>query len=79
MGSGGQIRQRPNGLWAGARAVQILCPSPTSTTGCQLVEVGGFIGPDGNDFWGVETFVRDGETYILMSDRDYGLFIFVDP
>ena len=63
----------------GARAVQIQCPSPTSTTGCQLVEVGGFIGPEGNDFWGVETFVRDGETYILMSDRDYGLFIFMDP
>jgi hypothetical protein len=64
---------------AGARAVQIQCPSPTSTAGCQLVEVGGFIGPDGNDFWGVETFVRDGETVILMSDRDYGLFIFMDP
>jgi hypothetical protein len=63
----------------GARAVQIQCPSPTATTGCELVEVGGFIGPEGNDFWGVETFVRDGETYILMSDRDYGLFIFVDP
>lgn len=64
---------------AGARAIEIQCPSPTSTTGCQLVEVGGFIGPDGNDFWGVETFVRDGETIILMSDRDYGLFIFMDP
>ena len=64
---------------AGARAIQIQCPSPTTTTGCQLVEVGGFIGPEGNDFWGVETFVRDGETIILMSDRDYGLFIFMDP
>lgn len=64
---------------AGARAIEIQCPSPTSTAGCQLVEVGGFIGPDGNDFWGVETFVRDGETIILMSDRDYGLFIFMDP
>ncbi|MBA2718033.1 MAG: hypothetical protein H0U52_02155 [Chloroflexi bacterium] len=64
---------------AGARAVQIQCPTPGTTAGCQLVEVGGFIGPEGNDFWGVETFVRNGETIILMSDRDYGLFIFMDP
>nr|MBA3778973.1 hypothetical protein [Chloroflexota bacterium] len=64
---------------AGLRAVQIQCPSPDSTAGCQLVEVGGYIGPEGNDFWGVETFVRDGETIILASDRDYGLFIFQDP
>ena len=63
----------------GARAIQIQCPSAASTAGCQLVEVGGFIGPEGNDFWGTETFVRDGETIILMSDRDYGLFIFMDP
>ena len=28
---------------------------------------------------GVETSVRDGETFILMSDRDYGLFIFMHP
>lgn len=55
------------------------CPNPPSTVGCQLVEVGGFIGPEGNDFWGVETFVRNGETIILMSDRDSGLFIFMDP
>jgi hypothetical protein len=45
----------------------------------RLVEVGGYLAPDGNDFWGVETFVRDGVTYILASDRDSGLFIFVDP
>ena len=64
---------------AGTRAVQIQCPSPTETPGCELVEVGGYIGPEGNDFWGVETFIRDGETIILMSDRDYGLFIFMDP
>jgi hypothetical protein len=45
---------------------------------CNLVEVGGFIdrpgtdGVAGNDFWGVETFVRDGTTCILGSDRDTG-------
>jgi hypothetical protein len=33
-------------------------------------------GPRRNDFWGVETFVRDGTSYILGSDRDDGLWIF---
>ena len=63
----------------GFRAIQIQCSSPTDTSTCSLVEVGGYLDPLGNDFWGVETFVRDGTTYILASDRDYGLFIFVDP
>ncbi|HET6770760.1 MAG TPA: hypothetical protein VFH75_03870 [Actinomycetota bacterium] len=44
--------------------------------GTELVEVGGYLDPRGNDFWGVETFVRDGTTYILGSDRDSGLWIF---
>ncbi|MBA3382559.1 MAG: hypothetical protein H0T97_11965, partial [Actinobacteria bacterium] len=51
------------------------------------VEVGGFIdrpgtdGVAGNDFWGVETFVDEatGDTIILASDRDTGLWIFRDP
>jgi hypothetical protein len=30
----------------------------------------------GNNFWGVEAFVRDGQTIILGSDRDHGLWIF---
>jgi hypothetical protein len=38
--------------------------------------VGGYLDPLGNDFWGVETFVRDGTSYILGSDRDDGLWIF---
>jgi hypothetical protein len=63
----------------GFRALQIQCASPTDTSTCALVEVGGYLDPAGNDFWGVETFVRDGTTYILASDRDYGLFIFQDP
>ena len=44
--------------------------------GTELVEVGGYLDPDGNDFWGVEAFVRDETTYILGSDRDDGLWIF---
>jgi len=64
---------------AGLRAVEIQCSSPTT---CELVEVGGFISRDGgNDFWGVETFVDEtsGDTIILASDRDSGLWIFRDP
>lgn len=44
------------------------------------VEVGRYLDPEGNNFWGVETFVGDdGFTYILASDRDGGLWIFRDP
>jgi hypothetical protein len=47
---------------------------------CELVEVGGYLDPLGNDFWGVQTFVgEDGFTYILGSDGDSGLWIFRDP
>ncbi len=35
-----------------------------------------FLDPNGNNFWGVEAFVRDGQTYILASDRDSGLWVF---
>ena len=71
---------------AGLRAVQIQCASADPSS-CDLVEVGGFIdqpGSDnlgGNDFWGVETFVDEatGDTIILASDRDTGLWIFRDP
>jgi hypothetical protein len=44
--------------------------------GNELVETGGYIDPLGNDFWGVEAFVKNGTTYILGSDRDSGLWIF---
>lgn len=73
----------------GLRAVQIQCPvgmpyDPNDATidksTCELVEVGSYLDPEGNDFWGVETFVgSDGKTYILGSDRDSGLWIFVAP
>jgi hypothetical protein len=46
--------------------------------GNELVEVGGYLDPNGNNFWGVEVFVRDGQTIILGSDRDSGLWIFSD-
>ncbi len=64
----------------GLRAIQIQCSDPDDNSTCELVEVGGYLDPAGNDFWGVETFVgEDGFTYILASDRDSGLWIFRDP
>jgi hypothetical protein len=64
----------------GLIAIQIQCADPNDSSTCELVEVGGYRDPQGNDFWGVETFVgEDGRTYILGSDRDRGLWIFVDP
>ena len=64
----------------GLRAIQIQCANPADTSTCALVEVGGYLDPAGNNFWGVETFIgEDGFTYILASDRDSGLWIFRDP
>ena len=78
----------------GLVAVQIQCGGvpydmdnpPADTSTCELVEVGSYLDPLGNNFWGVETFVEDdpqspyfGQTVILASDRDSGLWIFVDP
>ena len=70
-------------------AIQIQCggtpydpANPPADTGtCELVEVGSYLDPAGNNFWGVETFVDEesGQTVILASDRDSGLWIFVDP
>lgn len=54
----------------GLRALQI--------QGTELVETGGYLDPEGNNFWGVEVFVRDGCTYIAGSDRDSGLWLFRD-
>lgn len=41
-----------------------------------LTEVGAFIDEGGNNFWGVEVYKRRGQTYVLASDRDFGLYIF---
>ncbi len=63
----------------GLRAIQIQCSNPSDTSTCELVEVGGYLDAAGNNFWGVETRVIDGQTYIFASDRDSGLWIFRDP
>ena len=42
----------------------------------ELVEVGGYLDENGNNFWGVEVFERDGVEYVAASDRDFGLYIF---
>jgi hypothetical protein len=60
----------------GIRVIEIQCTIPTDQSTCELVEVGRYIDAGGNNFWGVEAFVRNGETYILGSDRDSGLWIF---
>ena len=42
-----------------------------------LTEVGHYIHPGGNNFWGVEVHKHpNGEKYVLASDRDTGLWIF---
>ena len=43
-------------------------------TGIQ--EVGHFIDEGGNNFWGIEVYKRHHKTYILASDRDFGLYVF---
>lgn len=71
----------------GLRALQIQCSNPADNSTCELVEVGGYLAPEGNDFWGVEVIknpaddpnVQGDEVLILASDRDSGLFIFRDP
>ena len=66
----------------GLRAVQIQCSNPADNSTCELIEVGGYLDPEGNNFWGVEVIpdpANPGDVLILASDRDYGLFIFRDP
>ena len=71
----------------GVRALQIQCSNPADNTTCELVEVGGYLAPEGNDFWGVEVIknpadnpaVQGDEVLILASDRDSGLVILRDP
>ena len=41
----------------------------------KIDEVGGFIDEGGNNFWGVEAFVRGDQEYVALSDRDKGLYI----
>ena len=62
----------------GLRSLEIQCSNPALVTTCELVETGGYLDPKGNDFWGVETFRKNGATYVLGSDMDSGLWIFRD-
>jgi len=41
-----------------------------------IEEVGSLIDSEGSNLWGVEVYERDGETFVLGSDRDYGLYIY---
>ena len=68
----------------GVRAFRINCTGAGGAPPCTLVETGGFIDPDtdgagpdpgGNEFWGIETFARGGQTYVSGSDMDSGLVI----
>lgn len=41
-----------------------------------LEEVGAYIHPDGNDFWGIDTIKQgDRRPILLLSDRHYGLYV----
>lgn len=60
----------------GLRSLEIQCGNPADESTCELAEIGGYLDSNGNNFWGVEAFVRDGCTYIAGSDRDSGLWIF---
>ncbi len=60
----------------GMRVLEIECSNPSDESTCELVETGGYLDPLGNNFWGVEAYVKDGSTYVLGSDRDSGLWIF---
>jgi len=68
----------------GVRAFRINCTGAGGAPPCTIAETGGFIDPDtdgpgpdpgGNEFWGIETFVRGGQTYVTGSDMDSGLVI----
>lgn len=41
-----------------------------------ITEVGHYIDANGNNFWGIDPHTLGGETLILASDRDSGLWIF---
>jgi hypothetical protein len=60
----------------GLRALDIQCVNPADRETCELVQVGSYLDPQGNDFFGIEAFVRGGSTIVLASDRDSGLWIF---
>jgi len=60
----------------GMRAIEIQCSNPADTSTCELVETGKYLAPEGNDFWGVEAFTRNGKTIVAGSDRDDGLYLF---
>jgi len=42
----------------------------------KLREVGSYIAQNGNNFWGVQVFRKDGKEYVAASDRDFGLYVF---
>jgi hypothetical protein len=60
----------------GVVMLEIQCADESDKSTCELVEVGGYLDPLGNDFWGVETYEKDGTTYVLGSDRASGLWVF---
>jgi hypothetical protein len=54
------------------------CQAGDGFNGCTTSEVAHFTTADAN-FWGVYLHEVDGETYILGSDRNSGLYIFANP
>ena len=67
----------------GLRVIQIVqnqarCEAEGENDTPCLLEVGGYLDPNGNNFWGVEVWTDPStqEEYVLGSDRDSGLWIF---
>jgi hypothetical protein len=68
--------------WEGIRVVDFSdCDPGDGFEGCTPTEVAHFVDTgDHSNFWGVYLHDHpDGNTYILGSDRDSGLWIFADP
>ncbi len=42
----------------------------------EIVEKAAHIDAGGNNFWGIETFMKDGKEYVAASDRDLGLYLY---
>lgn len=61
---------------AGYRAIDVVGTGRNA----RLEEVGAFIDEGGNNFWGVRPIAdprpgKEGETLVLLSDRDFGLYV----
>ena len=60
----------------GLRVVDVAESRTKGKTSADIVEKAVHIDEGGNNFWGVETFSKNGKEYVAASDRDLGLYIY---